>query len=115
MPERRQILPLARSPRQSMRHPSSVYSKTRDLIDVMAEKKMGYVYTRFSNPTVRVVERKMAELEGTEDACAFSSGMAAISTTILTLVASGDHIVSTRDLYGGTIGLFKKCTAQAWH
>jgi cystathionine beta-lyase/cystathionine gamma-synthase len=65
------------------------------------------VYTRFGNPTVRKLERKMADLEGAEDAAAFSSGMAAISSTIFTLVSSGDHIISTRDLYGGTIGFFK--------
>ena len=83
------------------------FSDTNELINVMSEKKTGYVYTRFGNPTIRTVERKMAELEGTEDAAAFSSGMSAISTTILTLASSGDHIVSTRDLYGGTIGFFK--------
>jgi cystathionine beta-lyase/cystathionine gamma-synthase len=83
------------------------FSSTRELIDVMSNKKQGYVYTRFGNPTVRKLERKMADLEGAEDAAAFSSGMAAISSTIFTLVSSGDHIISTRDLYGGTIGFFK--------
>jgi cystathionine beta-lyase/cystathionine gamma-synthase len=88
------------------------FASTKELIDVMGEKKEGYVYTRFANPTVRSVERKMAKLEDTEDAAAFSSGMAAISTTILTLVSSGDHIVSTRDLYGGTLGFFKNVLAK---
>jgi cystathionine beta-lyase/cystathionine gamma-synthase len=83
------------------------FSSTRELINVMSEQKEGFVYTRFSNPTTRSVERKMAELEDTEEAAAFSSGMAAISTTILASVSSGDHIISTRDLYGGTIGLFR--------
>ncbi len=83
------------------------FSSTNELVDVVGEKKDGYVYTRFANPTVRSVERKMSELESTEDAAAFASGMAAISTTILTLVSSGDHVVSTRDLYGGTLGFFK--------
>jgi len=83
------------------------FSNTKELIDVMSEKAEGYIYTRYGNPTVRTVERKMAELEGAEDVAVFSSGMTAIATTIFTLVSSGDHIVSTRDLYGGTLALFK--------
>jgi len=83
------------------------FSNTKELIDVMGEKTEGYIYTRYGNPTVTTVERKMAELEGTEDAAVFSSGMAAIATTIFTLVSSGDHIVSSRDLYGGTLAFFK--------
>jgi len=83
------------------------FSKTRELIDIMSEKKEGYTYTRYGNPTITTVERKMAELEGAEDAALFSSGMAAITTTIFTLVSHGDHVVSTRDLYGGTLEFFK--------
>ncbi|MFX1486478.1 MAG: trans-sulfuration enzyme family protein, partial [Promethearchaeota archaeon] len=76
------------------------------LIDVMSRRAEGYVYTRFDNPTLRSVERKMAELEEGEDAAVFSSGMAAITGVVLTAVSSGDHIVSSRDLYGGTLKLF---------
>ncbi len=83
------------------------FSSTKELIDVMSEKAEGYTYTRYGNPTVRTVERKMAELEGAEDVAVFSSGMAAIATTVFTLVSSGDHVVSTRDLYGGTLEFFK--------
>ena len=82
-------------------------SSTKELIDVMSERTEGYVYTRYGNPTVRTVERKMVELEGAEDAAVFSSGMAAIATTMLTLTSSGNHIVSTRDLYGGSLALFE--------
>jgi cystathionine beta-lyase/cystathionine gamma-synthase len=74
----------------------------------MGEKAEGYVYTRYGNPTTRSVENKMAELEQSEDAAVFSSGMAAIATTFFTLVSSGDHVVSTRDLYGGTLEFFNK-------
>ena len=84
------------------------FSRTKELIDVMSGKKGGYIYTRYGNPTVRTVERKMVELEGAEDVAVFSSGMAAIATTIFTLVSSGDHVVSTRDLYGGTLAFFKE-------
>jgi len=83
------------------------FSSTKELIDVMSEKTEGYVYTRYGNPTVRTVERKMVELEGAEDAAVFSSGMAAIATTMLTLTSSGDHVVSTRDLYGGSLAFFE--------
>jgi len=83
------------------------FSSTKELIDVMSEKAEGYIYTRYGNPTVRTVERKMAELEGAEDVAVFSSGMAAIATTIFTLVSYGDHVISTRDLYGGTLAFFK--------
>lgn len=84
------------------------FSTTKELVDVVSEKTEGYLYTRFGNPTVRNVERKMTELERAEEAAAFSSGMAAIATTILTLVSYRDHIVSTKDLYGGTLQFFKE-------
>jgi cystathionine beta-lyase/cystathionine gamma-synthase len=84
------------------------FSSTKELVDVMSEKAEGYVYTRYGNPTVRSAEKKMAELEQSEDAAVFSSGMAAIATTLFTLVSSGDHVVSTRDLYGGTLEFFNK-------
>jgi len=83
------------------------FSNTRELIDVISEKMEGYMYTRYGNPTVRTVEKKMAELEGAGDVAAFSSGMAAISATVFTLVSAGNHVVSTRDLYGGTLTFFK--------
>src|SRR5215813_7969111 len=58
-------------------------------------------YTRYGNPTHTVVERAIAELEGTDAALLFSSGMAAITTSVLSLVKAGDHIVAQRDIYGG--------------
>jgi cystathionine beta-lyase/cystathionine gamma-synthase len=84
------------------------FKSTKELIDVVSEKAEGYVYTRFDNPTVRAVERRVAFLEEAEDAVAFSSGMAAITTTIFALVSSGDHVVATRDLYGGTLTFFQE-------
>jgi methionine-gamma-lyase len=84
------------------------FTNTRQLIGVISEKAGGYLYTRFDNPTVRAVERKMAILEEAEDAAAFSSGMATITTTILTVVSKGDHIVASRDLYGGTLTFFQE-------
>jgi cystathionine beta-lyase/cystathionine gamma-synthase len=58
-------------------------------------------YTRYGNPTHTVVEEAIAQLEGTDAALLFASGMNAISTGILTLLKGGDHIVAQRDLYGG--------------
>ena len=83
------------------------FSSTQELIDIMTRKAAGYVYTRYGNPTWRAAENKMAELEVAEDASVFSSGMAAIATTIFTLISSRDHIISARDVYGGTLALFK--------
>jgi len=59
-------------------------------------------YARYSNPSVRDFERAIAELEGAEDALAFGSGMGAITSIILALCSTGDHIVAQSQLYGGT-------------
>ncbi len=58
-------------------------------------------YTRYGNPTHTAVEKRIAELEGTDAALLFASGMNAITTSILALVKAGDHIVAQRDIYGG--------------
>ena len=58
---------------------------------------------RYFNPTNRAVEKKIADLEGAEDALVFSSGMAAICTSLLNFLGQGDRIVTTRNLYGGTV------------
>jgi cystathionine gamma-synthase len=58
-------------------------------------------YTRYGNPTHTVAEAAIAELEGADAALVFASGMSAITTSILALVKSGDHIVAQRDIYGG--------------
>lgn len=58
-------------------------------------------YTRYGNPTHTVAESAIAELEGADAALLFASGMSAITTSILALVKSGDHIVAQRDIYGG--------------
>jgi cystathionine beta-lyase/cystathionine gamma-synthase len=81
------------------------FTSTQQLIDAVSEKSSRDVYTRWSNPTITAAERKIAELESAEDCAVFSSGMAAISTAIISLVSPGDHIVSIRELYGGTVEL----------
>jgi cystathionine beta-lyase/cystathionine gamma-synthase len=59
-------------------------------------------YTRYGNPTNSVAEKTVAALEGVEAALTFSSGMGAITTTIMALLKGGDHIIAQRDVYGGT-------------
>jgi cystathionine beta-lyase/cystathionine gamma-synthase len=64
-------------------------------------------YTREGNPNWTTAEKKLAALEGAEDAVLFSSGMAAITTAFLSHLKAGDHVVATEDLYGGTVRFFK--------
>lgn len=68
----------------------------------------GNIYSRFSNPTVRAFETRLAALEGGERCVAFASGMAAIASTFLSLLAPGDHIVSSRSVFGTTNVLYDK-------
>lgn len=68
----------------------------------------GNIYSRFTNPTVRVFEERLAALEGGERCVATSSGMAAILATCLGLLQAGDHVVSSRSIFGTTTVLFDK-------
>ena len=68
----------------------------------------GYYYTRDSNPTVDIVERKVAALEGADGAVCFGSGMAAISTAVLYCVSAGGHIILLSTSYGGTMEVVTK-------
>ena len=68
----------------------------------------GHIYSRNSNPTVAVLEAKIAAMDGTEAATAFSTGMAAISSTLLGLLSPGDRLVSIKDSYGGTNVMFEE-------
>lgn len=67
-----------------------------------------YLYTRFSNPTLKVAEAKIASLEGAEEALVTSSGMAAISAAVMTFLSSPGRLVSIADLYGTTVKLFSQ-------
>ena len=66
----------------------------------------GNIYSRFTNPTVRVFQERLAALEGGESCIATGSGMAAILATCMALLKSGDHIVSANSIFGSTISLF---------
>jgi cystathionine beta-lyase/cystathionine gamma-synthase len=60
-----------------------------------------HFYTRYGNPTNTVAEKTIAEVEGTDTALTFASGMGAVTTTLMALLESGDHVVAQRDIYGG--------------
>ncbi len=66
----------------------------------------GNIYSRFTNPTVRIFEERLAALEGAERCVATSSGMSAILSTCMALLKTGDHIVASRSIFGTTVGLF---------
>jgi methionine-gamma-lyase len=71
-----------------------------------AGKESGYIYARLGSPTTTLIEEKLALLEGAEAACAFSSGMGAISASTTTFLKSGDRLVADKALYGCTFALF---------
>ncbi len=75
-------------------------------LDVALGSEPGHIYGRNTNPTVAVFEEKVRLLEGAEAATSFSTGMAAISNTLFTLLAPGDRVVSVKDTYGGTNKLY---------
>ncbi len=77
------------------------FENSDQLIDVV-QHRSGYIYSRWDNPTVRAVEAAMAELEGYEEALAFSSGMAAITTSILAFTRPNSRIIGINELYGAT-------------
>ena len=77
-----------------------------------AGKEEGYIYSRLGNPTTALVEAKMADLEGGEDALVAASGMGAISTALWSSVTSGDEIVADETLYGCTYSLLEHGMSQ---
>jgi methionine-gamma-lyase len=80
--------------------------------DVLVGKSPGYIYTRYSNPTVDVLNQVLADIEGGEEALSFSSGLAAISAAALAYCKPGDHLVASSLIYGGTYHLFQEQLAQ---
>ena len=81
---------------------TSTFTSADHAMGVFSGEIPGYDYTRAGNPTVRVFEEKIAQLEGGEDAVAASSGMGAISSVLLGLLQTGDHIVCGNTVYGCT-------------
>lgn len=85
------------------------FADSDDYADTISFRKPGFTYSRgYGNPTTQAFEALMADLESTESAFSFASGMAAMHTVFTTLAASGDRIVSSNELYGGAYSLFTK-------
>lgn len=81
---------------------SFTFDDAEQMRALFAEEQEGNIYSRFSNPTVREFELKMASLEGTEEAVATATGMAAIYSTLATLLEQGDHVVACRSIFGSS-------------
>lgn len=87
---------------------SFVYGSAAEAARKFGGEEPGNVYSRFTNPTVRTFEERLAALEGGERCVATASGMAAILATALALLKAGDEIVASRSLFGSTVSLFDK-------
>ena len=77
-----------------------VYDSAEQAEARFREEDTGFIYSRFGNPTVRAFEERMIALEGTQDARATATGMAAITATMMSQLQAGDHIVAARALFG---------------
>lgn len=89
---------------------TSVFSfkSLEDVDQAFSGDEGAFVYSRYGNPSLQVLEQALAQLEGGEAALVASSGMASISSAVLSLCGAGDHIITTQDLYGGTQVLFSR-------
>jgi len=85
---------------------SFVFEDSEDMRASFAEEKDRNIYSRYSNPNTSELIHKVASMEGVEDGVAFASGMSAIYTTFAALLASGDHILSCRAVFGSTHTLY---------
>ena len=85
---------------------SYVFKDTTHAANLFALKELGNIYTRLMNPTTDVLEKRLADLEGGVGALALASGTAAIFYSIINLAKSGDEIVASKNLYGGTFTQF---------
>ena len=91
---------------------SFVFASAAEAAARFGGEEAGNIYSRFTNPTVRAFEERLAALEGGERCVATASGMAAILATCLGLLRAGDHLVSSRAIFGSTTVLFNKYLAR---
>ena len=91
---------------------SYVYDSAAQAAARFSGEEPGNIYSRFTNPTVRTFEQRLAAMEGGERCVATASGMAAIATTCYGLLKQGDHIVSSRSIFGSTVILFNNFVAK---
>ena len=84
---------------------SYVFNDSEHAANLFSLSESGYIYTRLNNPTNDILEQRLAAVEGGVAAVATASGTSAIATTFMTLLKSGDHIVASNSLYGGTYNM----------
>ncbi|MDY7218849.1 O-succinylhomoserine sulfhydrylase [Denitrificimonas sp. JX-1] len=87
---------------------SYVFRSAADAAASFAGERVGNVYSRYTNPTVRTFEERLASLEGAEKCVATASGMSAILATVMSLCSMGDEILVSRSIFGATVSLFDK-------
>ena len=85
---------------------SFVFASAREAAARFADEEPGNVYSRFTNPTVRAFEQRLAALEGGTGCIATASGMSAILATAMALLRAGEHVVAANSLFGSTVSLF---------
>ena len=83
------------------------FANTEEMKRWAEGKSSAYIYTRYGNPTLTIAEEKIAALEGAEAAIVAASGMAAISSALLSILKAGDEVIATRALYGGSYRLIR--------
>jgi methionine-gamma-lyase len=83
------------------------FSSTKEMKLWAEGKSAAYIYTRYGNPTLAIAEKKLAALEGAEAAIVTASGMAAISSALLSVLKAGDEVIATRQVYGGTYRMMR--------
>ena len=91
---------------------SFVFENSAQAAERFSGSDEGYVYSRFTNPTVRMFEQRLASLEGAEDCIATASGMSAIMAACLATLKSGDHVVCAASVFGATVQLFSGLLAR---
>lgn len=91
---------------------SFVFDSAEHAAAVFAAEQEGNIYSRFTNPTVKAFEQRLAAMEGGESCVATASGMSAILATVMALLESGDRIVAARTLFGSTINLFSNILSK---
>lgn len=91
---------------------SFVYKSAAEAARKFANEEPGNIYSRFTNPTVGMFQGRLAALEGAQACVATSTGMAAVTTTVLGLLKTGDHIIAARGVFGTVVPLFDQILAR---
>jgi O-succinylhomoserine sulfhydrylase len=91
---------------------SFTYKSAAEAARRFANEEPGFIYSRFTNPTVAMMQSRLAALEGAEACVAMATGMAAVTTTALGLLKSGDHLIAPRGVFGTVVPLFDQILAK---